>query len=472
MLYQEGWGVGRIKHSLTYSGGLSRSYVRTYAPARRYGFEGFSPYTRPAVVEVAEGIPFAALDRLRRAGALRAQGRDRAPRRQGGHRPRHAGLPQAPLPARRGAARSAAGPPGRATRATTVGAFTPSIPEAMSAVGETADQSGARALVYPLGPRPRTASCSSDARSRRGRTPRGIRASSSRTSAADGRIARVVDRLPHRPRMSVALRDVRPVAVHDPRRHARGRDSRPARPGPRRPSRDRRAQCPPQIKLYNAASFFDPRAVPAADYAAIAARLAGFDRVIVESHPALVGGRVRPVRGRDSRGSARGRDGPRDRPPRRARAPQQADDARPVRQRGRALGQRAVALRVFLLVSPPFVPRAEQDEWLARSVDFAFDCGAAVVSLIPTRPGNGALEALAAAGHFAPPTLADLERSLDLALGRVARTRLRRPLGSRAVRRVPSVPGRAGRTAAAHEPRAAHEAAPRLPGLLRARETA
>jgi asparagine synthase (glutamine-hydrolysing) len=61
MLYQEGWGVGRIKHSLTYSGGLSRSYVRTYAPAMRYGFIGFSPYTRPNVVEVAEGIPFADL---------------------------------------------------------------------------------------------------------------------------------------------------------------------------------------------------------------------------------------------------------------------------------------------------------------------------------------------------------------------------------------------------------------------------
>jgi len=63
MLYQEGWGVGRIKHSLTYSGGLSRSYVRTYAPARQYGFDGFSPYTRPSVMEVAEGIPFAALTR-------------------------------------------------------------------------------------------------------------------------------------------------------------------------------------------------------------------------------------------------------------------------------------------------------------------------------------------------------------------------------------------------------------------------
>ncbi|HMJ91049.1 MAG TPA: asparagine synthase-related protein [Candidatus Acidoferrum sp.] len=61
MLYHEGWGVGRIKHSLTYSGGLSRGYVRTYAPGRRYGFDAFSPFTRPDVVEVAEGIPFAEL---------------------------------------------------------------------------------------------------------------------------------------------------------------------------------------------------------------------------------------------------------------------------------------------------------------------------------------------------------------------------------------------------------------------------
>lgn len=63
MLYQEGWGVGKIKHSLTYSGGLSRGYVRTYAPTRHYGFEGFSPFTRPDVIEVAEGIPFIELTR-------------------------------------------------------------------------------------------------------------------------------------------------------------------------------------------------------------------------------------------------------------------------------------------------------------------------------------------------------------------------------------------------------------------------
>ena len=58
MLYQEGWGVGKIKHSLTYSGGLSRSYSRTYATARHHGFQGFSPFTRPSVIAVAEAIPF------------------------------------------------------------------------------------------------------------------------------------------------------------------------------------------------------------------------------------------------------------------------------------------------------------------------------------------------------------------------------------------------------------------------------
>ena len=61
MLYQEGWGVGSLKHSETYTGGQSRSYARTYAPLQACGFSGFSPFTRPRVIAVAEGIPFAAL---------------------------------------------------------------------------------------------------------------------------------------------------------------------------------------------------------------------------------------------------------------------------------------------------------------------------------------------------------------------------------------------------------------------------
>ena len=56
--YHEGWGVDKIKHSLTYSGGQSRGHVRTYATAAKFGFSGFSPFVTPNVIAVAEGIPF------------------------------------------------------------------------------------------------------------------------------------------------------------------------------------------------------------------------------------------------------------------------------------------------------------------------------------------------------------------------------------------------------------------------------
>lgn len=75
MLYQEGWGVGKLKHSLTYSGGLSRACARTYAPLRHHGFVGFSPFTGPNLVEIAEGIPFIALTdhRVERLYALKGE---------------------------------------------------------------------------------------------------------------------------------------------------------------------------------------------------------------------------------------------------------------------------------------------------------------------------------------------------------------------------------------------------------------
>ena len=38
-----------------------------------------------------------------------------------------------------------------------------------------------------------------------------------------------------------------------------------------------------------------------------------------------------------------------------------------------------------------------------------------MVSLIPTRAGNGAMEALAASGLFAAPDLTDIERSVEVA---------------------------------------------------------
>jgi len=61
MLYQEGWGVDAVKHSLVYSGGQSRGHVRTSAPATALGFSGFSPFAVPDVIEAAEEVPFVTL---------------------------------------------------------------------------------------------------------------------------------------------------------------------------------------------------------------------------------------------------------------------------------------------------------------------------------------------------------------------------------------------------------------------------
>lgn len=179
------------------------------------------------------------------------------------------------------------------------------------------------------------------------------------------------------------------------------------------------------MKLYNAGSFFDPRAVPEDDYEAVAAELGGLSRVIVESHPALVGPRVdrflealdrhhdpaaAPAQLEVAMGMETAHPGALDRLNKRFTL----DD---FTRAAAALHDRRVSLRVFLLISPPFVPSSEQDAWLLRSLDAAFACGASVVSLVPTRPGNGATDALATVGSFRAPDLDDVERSLTLALG-------------------------------------------------------
>jgi radical SAM enzyme (TIGR01210 family) len=178
-----------------------------------------------------------------------------------------------------------------------------------------------------------------------------------------------------------------------------------------------------RMKLYNSGSFFDPRAVPEVDYDAIAAAVSGLSHLVVESHPSLVGARTERLLETLSRhagpaalevamGLETAHPAALDRINKRMTVESFARAAEHLRQLG-------VALRVFLLVSPPFVPPDAQDEWLLRSLDVAIETGASVVSLIPTRAGNGALDALAADGSFRPPRLPDLERSHALSLDRV-----------------------------------------------------
>lgn len=177
---------------------------------------------------------------------------------------------------------------------------------------------------------------------------------------------------------------------------------------------------PEHLKLYNAGSFFDPRAVPEADYAPMAEAIRAFRHVIVESHPLLIGRRLVQWNEALQRAAS-------DREPASLEVAMGLETAHPVAlerlhkrftrdQFARAAGrvrEAGAALRVFLLVGVPFVCRAEQLDWLRRSAAWAFDCGASVISLIPTRSGNGALEVLEQQGAFVPPRLHDLERAME-----------------------------------------------------------
>lgn len=167
-----------------------------------------------------------------------------------------------------------------------------------------------------------------------------------------------------------------------------------------------------QIKLYNSGSFFDPRAIPVKDHATIAERVRLFERVIVENHPSLVGEAA--VRFRDLT----------ERPLEVAMGLEtvhpeileKLNKRMTLEQFQRAadfLHANAIDLRVFILVKPPFMREEDAVEWAARSVDFAFDCGATAITLIPTRGGNGAMEEL----PFAPPKLETLEAAFKYGLG-------------------------------------------------------
>jgi uncharacterized Fe-S cluster-containing MiaB family protein len=72
-----------------------------------------------------------------------------------------------------------------------------------------------------------------------------------------------------------------------------------------------------------------------------------------------------------------------------------------------------ISLRVFVLVGIPFLRKEEWPAATRASIDVSFRAGARIVSLIPMRLGNGALEELHRNGHFEPPTLRDLEMALE-----------------------------------------------------------
>ncbi len=166
------------------------------------------------------------------------------------------------------------------------------------------------------------------------------------------------------------------------------------------------------VKLYSAGSFFDRAAVPPADHAEIAELVRGFERVVVECHPALVGDAV--LRFRDLLAGpalevAVGLETADERALEKLNKGMTVED---FERCARRLVSSGIRLRSFILVGVPFLRKAEWAAATRASVDLSFSAGASVVSLIPTRLGNGTLEELQRTGGFTPPTLRDLEMAL------------------------------------------------------------
>lgn len=171
-----------------------------------------------------------------------------------------------------------------------------------------------------------------------------------------------------------------------------------------------------RLKLYNASNFFDPRAVPTRDLPRIIELSAAFSGVTVESHARTIRRSTIEFARR-----LRGETGARLEVAIGLETIHPDAVSRLNKRLNSEIFERAadqliaadVDLRVFVLLGAPGIPRAESILWTFRSVAHAIESGAAVVSIIPIRGGNGEMERLAALGLFSPPSLIELEAALD-----------------------------------------------------------
>jgi len=173
----------------------------------------------------------------------------------------------------------------------------------------------------------------------------------------------------------------------------------------------------PHVKLYNAGSFFDPEAIPSADLPRIAELLGGRRSVIVECHPRFVDERciafaktIAPVRLEVAIGleTVDPEVLPRIKP-----SMTLADFERAVR----LLLDHGIELRAFILLGPPGHFGQDRVEWAKRSIDYAFSLGVECCVVIPVRPGNGIVDALAAQGLYARTNLAELQAAVEYGIG-------------------------------------------------------
>ena len=177
------------------------------------------------------------------------------------------------------------------------------------------------------------------------------------------------------------------------------------------------AELPPcqSVKLYNSGNFFDRQAIPPEDHDEIAQLVRTFDTVVVENHPSLCNEACLRFRDRLS-GNLEIAIGLETAHPEVLARVNKRMSRDTFQQAVEFLVREQISVRSFILLRPPYLTEELGREWAIRSLEFAFDCGVECCTIIPTRSGNGALEQLAATGHFRPPQLASLEAAFTTGL--------------------------------------------------------
>ena len=177
-----------------------------------------------------------------------------------------------------------------------------------------------------------------------------------------------------------------------------------------------------EIKLYNSGSFFDQKSIPLQDYKDIASLVSGFETVIVEAHPKLIGQSCIDFRDmlEPQLEVAIGLETAHPEVLRKLNKQMTVDD---FVNSVKFLDRHQIKTRAFILLRPPFMNEEEGIYWAKRSMSLAFDAGVDCCTIIPVRPGNGAMDLLMKSGEFEKPELCSLEEVLEygisLGAGRV-----------------------------------------------------
>lgn len=170
------------------------------------------------------------------------------------------------------------------------------------------------------------------------------------------------------------------------------------------------------LKLYNGSSFFDNRAISVKSYEKTAWLIRHFETVIVESHPAfinkislrfqkMIAPQLQVAIGLET-------VHPEILPKLNKRM-----DLDNFKRAVNFLTNNDIIARAFILLKPPFMSEEEGIYWAKKSIDFAFKNGVEVVTVIPVRTGNGAMEVLQSMNYFEPPHIESLEKVVEYGIG-------------------------------------------------------